>query len=68
MVKIGYIVGPNLEYANLQFYAQRLKEKAGYENAIFEIKKKIVNKNDSESLYIVVYATLDKCKQVDKEM
>ena len=45
-----------------------MKEKAGYEEVIFEIKKKMVYENDSESLYITVYATLDKREQVDKEM
>ena len=60
IVKIEYIVGPNLEYTNLQYYAMKLKSKNGYKESIFELKKKMVYEKDSDSLYIAVHAMMDK--------
>ena len=40
VIKVGYFVCPNLEYANERFYEERFYQKANYTNIIFEVKKK----------------------------
>jgi len=38
IVKVGYIIRPNVEYANMRDYEKQILEKASYNDKIIELK------------------------------
>ena len=64
--KVGYIIGPNVEYANRDYYADKMMALTGFEEQIIEIKPKMVYEKDSDSFCLVVYSVIDKKDKVDE--
>jgi len=68
VTRAGFIIGPNVEYANRLYCKKKLMDLIGYNDKLFEIKPKTVYKKDSNSFCLVVYAITEDKDKVDKDL
>ena len=55
-VKIGILLGPNLQFASKLNYEKDIYDKLKYDKRIMEIKKDIIYEKDYKSQCIVIIA------------
>jgi len=63
--KIGMLVGPKTEVANLKEYEQEVEEYSKINLDYFELKKKKEKEGDIEARCIVVYAVENVAEKMD---